>query len=401
MAGDAGAASAANSGWEGLLAPLTTVARENGTAALQQTADFLRDFLAAQGVDVELIPFLATPYRLRLAGVLILAGGVAYFALMRRGRPGPAFLVALFLPVLLLAELDYQAPLFGRIGAQTEYHVRAVVPAAHPEARLIFTAHYDSKTDLLDHVERAPVEAAGLPVVAAMIAGAFSASAAGRRGRRARFLRGFASFATWAALAYGVAGFAALSAGALVPERSPGALDDGASCAVLARLAADLAAAPPQRTDVEVILLAAEEVGVQGSYAYAAERFAGPPDLPTYVVNLEGLGESRHLAVLGGEAFTLRTFEPAPEVVALLDRVVLERTGEPLALTPYPGGTDARSFLAHGVPAATLVSLPEDGLFTRDLHSAGDDRSRVDEGALDDALSFLHAVVGAADAGAL
>ena len=74
-----------------------------------------------------------------------------------------------------------------------------------------------------------------------------------------------------------------------------------------------------------------------------------------------------------------------------------ERFAEPLEITPYGAATDARSFLARGIPAATLITRTPGALFTRGLHSAKDDRSRLDEDALEASLAYLLAVVVAVD----
>jgi Zn-dependent M28 family amino/carboxypeptidase len=168
---------------------------------------------------------------------------------------------------------------------------------------------------------------------------------------------------------------------------------------VLVRLASQLAEGPAlERTEVEVILFSAEEVGVQGSWVYAAERFAQPPKLASFVVNLEGLGASADHGVLPAERFSLRSFSPDARLVALLDAVHRERFGKPLLALPAGGATDARSFLARGVPAATLVTREPGQLLPRGLHSAHDDRSRIDEAALEASLAYLIDVVRRADA---
>jgi acetylornithine deacetylase/succinyl-diaminopimelate desuccinylase-like protein len=388
------------SDWDPLLAKLAETPRENGTAALHETARFLFDTLERTGLETSLVGFTAQPFALRLAGVIALAGGLLYWRWMRAGRAGAALAVAAAAPLLLLAQLEWQVPVFGWIGAEPQDHVLARRPALASEQRLIFAAHYDTKTDALDHVERAPVDLLALPVIPLMLVGALAALRAGRApGRRSRGLARLATFAAWSGAVYGVATFTALSAGAFLPARSPGALDDGGSCAVLVRFAEALAARPPlARTDVEVLLLSAEEVGVQGSWAYAAQRFAEPPGIPTFVVNLEGLGASADLAVLGSERFTLRSFPPDARLVELLDERHRMLRAKPLARTGVGGATDARSFLAHGIPAATLVSREPGQAFARGLHSARDSRSRLDEGALDASVLFLLDLVTAADA---
>jgi acetylornithine deacetylase/succinyl-diaminopimelate desuccinylase-like protein len=386
-------------GWGELLSRLAEVPRENGTPGIHAAATWLVETFEAAGLEPELFAFQATPFVLRLAGVLALAGGLLYWRLVRARRFGAALAVALLVPGALLLQLELYRPVFGWLGAQTQHHVLVKLPAQRAEQRLAFAAHYDTKTDLLDHVERAPVDFLAAPMIPLMLLGALAGLAAPRARRGARALQRSASLAGVAGAVYGVLTGVALSAGALVQGRSPGALDDGASCAVLVRLAEELAAAAPlARTEVEVWLLSAEEVGVQGSFVYARERFSRPPDLPTFVVNLEGLGASAAHGVFPSERTNLRAFAPDPRLVAHLDAVHREVFSEPLAVFPVGGATDARSFLAHGVPAATLYSRIPGQPLPRDLHSAGDDRSRLDESALDASLAYLLAVARAADA---
>ncbi len=385
--------------WDPLLAKLAETPRENGSAALHDTARFLFETLERAGLDVALVRFDAQPWALRLAGVIALVGGVLYWRLLRSGRALAALGVAVAVPLLLLAQLEWQLPVFGRIGAESQDHVLASRAALAPAQRLILTAHYDTKTDVLDHVERAPVDYLALPVIPLMLAGALAALWAASRAPRPRWVALLAAFAAWSAAAYGVATFVALSAGAFVRARSPGALDDGGSCAVLVRVAEELARRPAlARTQVEVLWLSAEEVGVQGSWAYAEQRFGAPPDLPTHVINLEGIGASSQLAVLGSERFTLRSFAPDARLVALLTAAYRARFGGPLEVTAFGGATDARAFLAHGIPALTLVSQEPGRRLPRGLHSALDSRSRLDEGALDASVAYLLDVIARADA---
>ncbi len=386
--------------WGELLGRLAEVPRENGTAALHQTAIFLQKALESAGVKAELVAFTAEPYGLRLAGVFALVGGLLYARQLREGRHAAALVLALLLPGLLLAQLDFRVPVFAWIGAQTQHHVRARLPIENPRQRLLLTAHYDTKTDVLDHVARAPVDAAAVPMTVLMLLGPLAGWLSSRGGRRLwpRVWPWVCRTAAIGAAVYGLALFVVLSAGAFLPDRSPGALDNGGSCAVLVRLAEALKAMPPlERTEIEILLLSAEEVGVQGSHAFAAEFFSDPPALPTHVLNLEGLGASSRHAVFPRERFSLRSIPVDPGLLALLDAVHGEQFSEPLEITPYGAATDARSFLARGIPAATLITRAPGSFFTRGLHSASDDRSRLDEDALEASLAYLLAVVSAAD----
>lgn len=385
------------SSWDELLAVVAGGPRENGSEALHQAALGLSDFLSQAGLNPELWAYVAQPYRLRAVGVLALVASALYGVLLLRGRAGWALLTAIAAPVIILAELDYYVPIVGWIGAQPQVHVQATVPARQPLQHLILAAHYDSKTDLLDHVERAPVELLGVPVALVMIVAAALALRRMRRGDGMATTR-LSAVAAGLALINGLALFSTLTAGAFVRERSHGALDDGAACAMIVRLAQNLAAGPQlERTDVTVLLLSGEETGVYGSWVYAGRVFAEPPARPTAVINLEFLGATQDLGVFGREAFSLRSFEPDAALLDLLDEVHERRRGRPLYRFPFPAGTDGRSFLAHGVRAATLYNdLPEHA-FPRHLHTSADRRDSIDIASLDEGVGYLQDVIRLAD----
>lgn len=380
-------------GWEDLLRHLAGGPRENGSEALRRTAEFLLRTFRDAGIKADLYAYMAHPYRLRLVGVAMLAGCLAFAWLLRRGRAGAALLVLLSITAVTLLETDFYHPLLGWIGAQEQYHVVATVPAVHPTQQLLLTAHYDTKTDALDHVERAPVQFLALPIALFLIGVALISLLYGPRSP-SRAVERLTRAAVWVAVAFGIASFISFSAGAFIPSRSHGALDNGAACAVLVRVAERLHDAPRlEHTDVSIVLFSAEEVGVEGSWTYAGDRFASPPARPTWVVNLENIGAAPDLAAFGSESYSLRAYEPSPQLVALLDSVHRQKRGKPLYVTPYPAGTDARSFLAHDVPAATLMSdLPGHPL-PRHLHSRQDDRRRIEEPSLDVTVDYLLAVV--------
>jgi hypothetical protein len=386
-------------GWDELLHALAELPRENGTPGLQDAASYLVAVLQSAGLQVEQLPYLASPWRLRLAGLLVLVGGCAYGLLMWKGRARAALAVALLVPAVLLAELDGYIPLVSWVGTHPQTHVLArLPPQAPPVQRLILAAHYDTKTDLLDHVERGPIELATIPATLLLVLGAAGLLALQRWPRAPGALKWGPRLAGLAGPLLGVAYFLMLTAGAFVPRPSPGALDDGAACALLVRLAQTLATSPLERTEVEILLLSGEEIGVQGSWKYARQRFAHPPELPTALLNLEGLGGAENLTVYGAEHFTLRNFPPDPRLVRLLDEVHQQRQGRPLYVTPEPAVTDARSFLAHGIPSATLASDREDHAPFRGMHSAEDHRQRLSLPALEATLELLLTTVRLADA---
>lgn len=378
--------------WDELLAHLAMQPRENGSPALAQTADFLAATLSGFGIPIERMPFVAYPYRHRVCGIVALVATLAYIWSLRSRRRGLAIAIALLSPALILLELDYYAGWITWPGAVAQEHVIARVDVPNATQRVILTAHYDTKTDLLDHVERAPIDLLSLPMTLAMVAAPVLAIVRARRQGSAAPISRFERIVVPATAVYGIAVFGVLAGGAFVRQRSPGALDDGAACAVLVRVAEALARAPLARTSVEVALLSAEEIGVQGSRDFVRARLSPPPP-HTSVINFELIGAAANLAVFSSERFTLFSYPPDPTLLAVLDQVHRQRRNLPLHVTWYGASTDARSFLHAGIPALTLMSdLPEHAL-ARGMHSAADRRDRVDEAALDEILAYVLAAL--------
>lgn len=378
------------------LLPFLTVPRENGTTALREAAEQLAGWLLSAGIPTEVIDYVAEPYALRLSGVVALFGALLYLRCMRSGRFGAALVVAIATPLALLLDLELGWPVFSWLHRDAQVHVAATIaPLGEATQHLIVSAHYDAKTDLFDHAERAWIEGLTVPMTLLMILAAVLARRAGG-GRFDGVRRGLVTAVPLAAAGFGALTFATLSGGAFVAQRSPGALDDGAACAAALALAERVAAAPLSRTRLEVLLLSAEEIGTQGARKLARARYAEPPRLPTAVLNLEALGAAPDLAYLEAERFAAWRHEASPRLVALADATHRERTQRPLS-PAGAGTTDAREFLARGIPALTLLSRDPDGTLLRGLHSAADDRSRIDLAALGAQLGHLDALVRRVD----
>ena len=377
--------------WDALLDHLAQGPRENGTAALQEATLWLLDTLRTSGLQAQLWEWTAHPWRLRLVGLGCFLAALAWAALVERDRPRWALAVAVLVPAWIVAELDFGLPLAGAVYPVQQSHVVATIPASGPpRQRLVFSAHLDTKTDLLDHVERAPIVFLAMPGAALMVA----ASLARLRWRARRLTR----VTQAVALLVGGGMLVAQTGGALAPRRSPGATDDGASCAVLVELGRALVRAPLPGTEVELVFFTGEEIGLEGSRAWVRERLGRPGGLPTRAVNLDGVGEARPLLVMEAESSLLRSFAPDAHLLELLDRVHVAHLGVPVHRPFYSASTDARAFLEAGVPALSLSSDLEGHAIARGLHSAADSRARLRADALDAAVEVLAALARAVDA---
>jgi acetylornithine deacetylase/succinyl-diaminopimelate desuccinylase-like protein len=276
----------------------------------------------------------------------------------------------------------------------TQDNVVATLPVERPEQRLILSAHYDTKTELLDHIARTPLQLLAIPMfgllVAAPLRGVFRKLRGEPPGRWERV-------GGTAAAIYGAAIGLTYAAGAFLPARSPGALDDGAACAVLVRAAERIAAEiTPERTEVQIVLFSAEELGAHGAWSWVGARFADGTDLPTAAVNLELVGGSRRF-LAGGEMSLARQHRPPDALLDAIDRALAAAGGAPLHRTRGSGLTDAVAFLAHGIPAVTVVGREGRFLLPRGMHSARDARRRIDPAAMDLTLRTVLELVVQAD----
>lgn len=382
---------------EELLRRLADTPRENGDEALHETATFLADVLREAGTAVELVPFIAHPYGTRLLGVFVMVCGLAYAWLLWRRRWRAALGIAVVLPAIVVLQGQLGVPVLGWPGALEEHNVVATLPVADATQRLVLSAHYDTKTDLFDHVVRTPVYLLA-PLAAVLLLLGPLAARAGQDGPWPRVRRWARRLAIGTGLVYCPANFLAASAGMLVPERSRGALDDGAACIVLVELARELVADPPARTEIQLVFFAGEELGIEGAKAWVDGRLAADP-LPTTAINLDPIGASTDLAIIRAENTMLGSHDADPDVVALLQRVHRAHVGDELPLTPLGGTTDGVAFRRRDIPAATLMSSVPPWQVPRGLHSAADTRARIDPAALDFTRGFLRAVVDAVDRG--
>jgi acetylornithine deacetylase/succinyl-diaminopimelate desuccinylase-like protein len=260
---------------------------------------------------------------------------------------------------------------------------------------LIFCAHYDTTTHFGDHLSwgtwgwrQGP--ATGLAVLIAL-AGLW------RQKRGKSLPRALTLLAAVLIPVPFAAFFWFQTVGSLVRAPSPGAIDNGGSVSALLLLSEQLSSRPADApTTVKLVFLAAEEERAMGSWAYAGGL---DRDAPVVVINLESIGAADALAYVAEDGFALRRYQSPEPVIRFVNDTARELWGAELPARELPVGTltDARSFLAHGIPALTLRAFTEEP-FPRKLHSAHDNRDRLSIPAIERGTRFLRALVSRADA---
>ncbi|MFH1469141.1 MAG: M28 family peptidase [Pseudomonadota bacterium] len=183
----------------------------------------------------------------------------------------------------------------------------------------------------------------------------------------------------------------------------PGALDNLSGIAVQTALGQAAAAGPGggralEGTEVVLLACSSEEAGLRGSRAYVARHRVDLGGLPTFVLNLDGLGDARHLTLLARELWTGARYDD--RLMALLEGTAREH-GLGLRRATLPlGGTDAAPFANAGFPAVTLIAQ-DSGRLIPEYHTRLDVLEAVSDDALAAGFALGWGLLTRLDAGAL
>jgi hypothetical protein len=371
------------------LMTILSVPRPNGSPAEGITRRALTAWLERKGIPYQLQPFKKFPFFFDCLGVwLILSRGLLALAIWLRWG-------CMSVPIALLGSIGgtlnyvFNWPLATWISARREGNILVRFGPLNPDREVILCAHYDTKTELLDHRQRTFfLKALPWGIALTLLLGAL--------GPLERWLAlrvsPWADLVYWSAvvltvsllfLAWGLG--LNLSLGRLL-KPSQRAVDDGAACAVLLGLAARLAQGEIvlQGTRVTLALFAGEEVNMQGSRAYLS---GSEWSLPSAAVNLEVMAQDGDYVYWEQDGSALRLLPTSQRLNRALCKAVRTVTGS-AAQPAGPVLSDGGSFLSAGIPATTLGtydSRPKDTGF----HRPTDNPDRVVMARLPEGVEIL------------
>ena len=358
------------------------VPRPNHTGALEATAAKIKAFLAEGGVPYTVQEFALQHHKMLLvslaAFILALLFGIALY----KKRPFLALAALIAMPVLLVAEFELFIPVVSWLAQKRAENIIVSFKAASPVRELIFAAHYDSKSDVFDHVQRArvywfmvPSFAAGLLLfLRALLARRFAALSAAP----ARIAAGIAAVlfaAYWGLIAYTMGGYVLIPA----ERQSLGAVDDGGAVVALVSLAREIRAGRVHAGDSDITLLftAGEEVNLLGADAYVKAFPRGKADRPpASLVNLEAVGQNGCIVYLEKSGVFLKYYNADPGLVRRIDAAAREVTGLQIRAVK-PGADDAQQFMAAGIPSVTIGNSGVPGCGMAGFHCEQDCLKRV------------------------
>lgn len=353
---------------------ILSIPRPNGSKALQETRDALISWLSDHNIPYHLHTYKVRPYFLEAIGIWMVVPPLllALAVWLRWGW------LALLLSIIGLLVVQLEAgkgvPILSRIGARQSENIIIEFAPSQPKQELVFSAHYDSKTELMDHRQRTFfMKQLPVAIILSLLLGLL--------GLIDSFLGQSSDIAFYIGVGLSIPylilmlGLGANFVFGRFAQPSQGAVDNGAACAILLDLANRLAGENGlQQTKVTIALFTGEEIAAQGSTAYVTER---EWLLPTIALNLEWCGQDGQYITwdkYGGGSVPVYS-----ATTALNDAVAaaVSRANREIILLEGPVGTDSVPFLANGIPATSMGTLDRQ-LGAEGFHRPTDNLERVE-----------------------
>lgn len=369
--------------------PCLATPRPNGSPALERTVQAVQAWLEEHGISVRAHRFTLRPYLMELLGLWMALTGMLLpmAALNRWGWIGLS--LAVVTPLVPLLEVRTLRPTVSALVRRPAHNLVAAFPAPHPDREVILPAHLDSKTELLDHVQRRLLLRMALPAAGLTLACGLLIALEPRLppGAASIALHWLAVAASLPVAAYGSATGANLIGGRFSRRPSTGAVDNGAAVAVLLALARRLQRGDLHlaRTSVTLLFTVGEEAQLQGALAYVRDRVDWP--VPTVVVNQEVVGQDGGTVLWESDGTAMSRAPCDPALNLALERAAEAVAGERPLRAPAVS-SDAFAFLRQGIPATTLGSFDRE-LGGRGFHSALDHPDRIDPDRLVETVALL------------
>jgi len=353
------------------LMALLSIPRPNGSTAERETAHALKAWLNRHGIAYRTQAFRLYPYFFECVGLwLILSRTLLAIAVWDRWG-------WLTLPVALVSliggtlDVALNLPLVTWWGMQRGENILVEFESPRADREIILSAHYDSKTELLDHRQRIFLfRYMNFGIVLTLLLGMWGLLDAWPISDSVHWI-GVILTMPMLLLAWGM-GLHFLLGRTLQP--SQGAVDNGAACAILLGLAGQLSKRETHLSDTKVTLalFTGEEVNMQGSRAYIQSRGWS---LPAMVLNLEIMAQNGDYIYCEKDGNAFRLLPTTTSLNKKFSAAVEQVTGT-IARPASRVNSDGSSFLFAGIPATTIGTL-DTQLGETGFHRPTDNLERV------------------------
>jgi hypothetical protein len=361
--------------------------RPSGSVAERDTICALQNWLTSRGLPCRLQPFPLYPYFFIFVGLwMIFAHTLLAISVWLQWGWITSLLAMLGILGGLL-DTTYDIPLVTWFGKTSGQNILIKFDVPNPKRELVISAHYDSKTELLDHHARAFfVRNLRFGMALAILLGILSPLQKYLPASWANPIH-IISIVVTIPLLFLVWGLGLnLALGRLRRNPSQGAVDNGAACAILLGLAQKVAdgQVPLEETKLTLALFGGEEVNMQGSRAYAIGR---EWPLPSAALNLEIMAQDGDYVFWEQDGMSLKLFPTDATLNQAVVVAVEKVTGKP-AQAAGPINSDGYSFLRAKVLVTTLGTYDRQ-LESRGFHLPSDNLNRVKMARLPEGVEIL------------
>ena len=360
------------------LMQIFTTPRHNGTKALEETFQKITEWLNTHSIFYTIHEYRLYPYIFIATGIWIIISRTLLAISIWFKWGWACLLIAIISLLGGYIDVAFGFPLISWMGRKIGKNIIIQFsPDTTPQQELIFSAHYDTKTEVLDHIQRMFfLKNIPLGIILTLFIGVAGALVSTQNHTSSAiyniiYLLGVIATVPLLLLAWGLG--INLSFGWL-KEPSEGAVDNGAACAILLSLSQKLNRKDIhlQKTSIKLILFSGEEVNMQGSTAYVNDLIF---DIPTYAVNLEVMAQNGDYVYWEQDGTSLKLLPTSAMLNKLFVDIVMEVTN----IKPIPGepiNSDGGSFLRKNIPATTIGTYDK-VLKERGFHSKKDNIGRV------------------------
>ncbi|MGQ9842431.1 MAG: M20/M25/M40 family metallo-hydrolase [Spirochaetota bacterium] len=354
------------------------IPRPNHSDTLNTVAQHIQDTLLQYGIPFDVQHVTLYPYNMLIAGVscFILALLFAWF--IKKQKPFIAFVLLVAIPCILICEFELVKPVVSWIAPKESSNI--IVNFKNPTAThtLVLAAHYDSKTDIFDHIQRAriyqfivPSVLVGLFIVLSLALSKKFTSLAKPLFKHIGSALVILFVIEWFMVAVAMGGFIVLK------QQSSGAIDNASSVVALMGLAHDINRGKVNNNtlNIEIVFTTGEEINLQGAKYYVKDLLTRKKKQELSLINLELVGEPGNMIYWQKAGVMLQFYAADSNMVQRITNayfcVTKKNIGTLSKLTD-----DSIMFMREGIPASTIGFTNEE-YGVSGLHSTKDNLQRV------------------------
>ncbi len=360
---------------------------------------FIKELFYPYNIPYTVQEFALKPRLDLIIGVTIALLGVILCAFIIRKKPIAAIITALLIPAVLILEFEYFVSVVSWIITKPAENIIIQFPNPEATRELIFAAHMDSKTALFDHIQRAHIyRLIPAAIILGLITPLIYLIGRGKRFAKNWIFSGISMLIAVVLAAYWILFGTSFFGYVFVDDKSPGAVDDAASVAILVELAKDIQSGkvPMSNNAVTILLTTGEELNLLGAQAYVNEFFPSGNSgrkIPAMLINLDCVGQNGNLAYFESNGVFLRFYPADPGLADEVGKAWKAVSGRMIEKSSS-STDDSVCFMAKGIPAITLCNTGIPGQGMGGFHSAADNLKRINPDNMEKALAALKRVIG-------